>query len=54
MIFYFGSRTKANGFPQEQRQITLLRQFLLPYIASGETPTGRTVTLEVRCSFPLL
>ena len=40
-------------FLQQQRQITLLHQFLLPFVASGETPTRRTVTLEERCSFPL-
>ena len=52
--FYYEARTKVNVFLQEQRQITLLQQFLLPFIASGETPTQRTVTLEERCSFPLL
>ena len=51
--FYFEAMTKGNGFLQEQRQRTLLHQFLLLFIASGETPTQRTVTLEERCSFPL-
>ena len=50
--FYYEARTKVNVFLREQRQITLLHQFLLPFVASGETPTRRTVTLEERCSFP--
>ena len=50
---YYEARTKVNVFLQEQRQITLLHQFLLPFIASGETPTRRTVALQERCSFPL-
>ena len=49
--FYYEERTKVNVFLQDQRQITLLHQFLLPCIASGETPTQRTVTLQERCSF---
>ena len=51
--FYYEARTEVNVFLQEQRQITLLHQFLLLFIASGETPTRRTVTLEERRSFPL-
>ena len=51
--FYYEARTKVNVFLQEQRQITLLHQFLLLFIASGETPTRRTVALQERCSFPL-
>ena len=51
--FYYEARTKVSVFLQEQRQITLLHQFLLAFVASGETPTRRTVTLEERCSFPL-
>ena len=51
--FYYEARTKVSVFLQEQMQITLLHQFLLPFVASGETPTRRTVTLEERCSFPL-
>ena len=51
--FYYEARTKVHVFLQEQRQITLLHQLLLPFIASGETPTRRTVTLEEMCSFPL-
>ena len=51
--FYYEARTKVNVFLQEQRQITLLHQFLLPFVAGGETSTRRTVTLEERCSFPL-
>ena len=51
--FYYEARTKVNVFLQEQRQITLLHRFLLPFIATGETPTRRTVRLEERCSFPL-
>ena len=52
--FYYEARTKVNVFLQEQRQITLLHQFLSPFVASGETPTRRTVTLDERCSFPFL
>ena len=44
--FYCEAKMKVNVFLQEQRQITLLHQFLLPSIASGKTPTRRTVTLE--------
>ena len=51
--FYYEARTKVNVFLQEQRQITLLHQFLLAFVASGETPTRRTITLGERCSFPL-
>ena len=51
--FYYEARTKVNVYIQEQRQVKLLNQFLLPFIASGETPTRRTVTLEERCSFLL-
>ena len=51
--FYYEARTKVDVLLQEQRQITLLHQFLLPFIASAETPTRRTVTLEERCSFSL-
>ena len=52
--FYYEARTKVMFFlKQEQRQITLLHQFLLLFVASSETPTRRTVTLEERCSFPL-
>ena len=51
--FYYEARTKINVFLQEQRQITLLHQFLLPFIATGESPIRGTVTLEERCSFPL-
>ena len=51
--FYYEARTEVNVFLQERRQITLLHQFLLAFIASGEAPTRRTVTLEERCSFPL-
>ena len=47
------TKTKVNVLLQEQRQVTLLHQFLLPFIAGGETHTRRTVTLEERCSFPL-
>ena len=47
--FYYETRTKVNVFLQEQRQITL-HQFLLPFIASGET--RKTVTLQERCPFP--
>ena len=36
---YYEAKTKVNVFLQDQRQITLLHQFLLPFIASGETPT---------------
>ena len=43
----------VNVFLQEQRQITLLHQLLLPFIVNGENPSRRTVTLEERCSFPL-
>ena len=50
---YYEARTKVNVCLQKQRQITLLNQFLLPFIASGETPTRRTVTLEEMCPFPL-
>ena len=50
---YYEARTKVNACLQKQRQITLLNQFLLPLIASGETPTRRTVTLEERYPFPL-
>ena len=51
--FYYETRTKVNVFLQEQRQITLLHKFLLPFIASGENPTRRTVILQERCPFPL-
>ena len=51
--FYYEAMTKVNVFLQGQRQITLLHQFLRPFIASGETPTRRTVTVEESCSFPL-
>ena len=51
--FYYEAKTKVNVFLQEQRQITLLHQFLLPFIDSGETPTRWTVTLEERYSFLL-
>ena len=37
--FYYETRTKVNVFLQEQRQITL-HQFLLPFMASGETASG--------------
>ena len=38
--FYYEARTKVNVFSTKQRQITLLHQFLLPFVAaSGETPT---------------
>ena len=50
--FYYDTRTKVNVFLQEQRQIALLHEFLLPFVASGETPTRRTVTLQERCPFP--
>ena len=50
---YYEARTKVNVFLQEQRQIPLLHQFLLHFVASGEIPTRRTVTLKERCSFPL-
>ena len=54
-VYYeaYEARTKVNVCLQKQRQITLLNQFLLPFIASGETPTRKTVTLEERCPFPL-
>ena len=48
---YYEGKTTVNRFLQEHRQITLLHQFLLPYITSGETPTRRTETLEDSCSF---
>ena len=48
--FYYETRTKVNVFLQEKMQITL-HQFLLPFIAGGETPTRRTVTLLERCLF---
>ena len=51
--FYYEARTKVNVFLQEQRQITLLHQFLFPFIASGETPTRRTVAIQEWYSFPL-
>ena len=51
--FYYEARTKVSVFLQEQRQITLLHQFLLAFVASGEAPTQMTTTLEERCSFPL-
>ena len=35
--FYYEAKTKIYVFLQEQRQITLLHQFLLPFIDSGET-----------------
>ena len=35
--FYYEPRTKVNVFLQEQRQIALLHEFLLPFVASGET-----------------
>ena len=44
--FYYETRTKVNVFLQEQRQITLLHEFLLPFVPSGGTPTRRTVTLQ--------
>ena len=44
--FYYEARTEVNVFLQEQRQITLLHQFFLPFVASGETPTRRTVLLK--------
>ena len=50
--FYYETRTKVNVFLQEQRQLEILHEFLLPYVASGETPTRRTVTLQERCPFP--
>ena len=53
MIFYYEARTKVNVFLQEQRQITLLHRFLLPFLARGETPTQRTVTIEESKSLPL-
>ena len=53
MIFIMRQRQRLMFFLQEQRQITLLHQFLLPFVASGETPIRRTVTFEERCSFPL-
>ena len=37
--FYYEAKTKVNVFLQEHRQITLLHQFLLPFVASGETLT---------------
>ena len=49
--FYHEAKTKIYVFLQEQRQITLLHQFLCPFLASGETSSQRTVTLEERCSF---
>ena len=52
MVFIMRRGQRLMFFLQEQRQITLLHQFLLAFIASGETPTRRTVTLEERCSFP--
>ena len=50
---YYEARTKVNVCLQKQRQIKLLNQLLLPFIASGETPTPRTVTLEESCPFAL-
>ena len=50
---YYVARTKVNVCLEKQRQITLLNQFLLPFIANGEIPTRRTVTLEERCQFLL-
>ena len=35
----FYNETKVNVFLQEQRQITLLHKFLLPFAAGGETLT---------------
>ena len=35
--FYYEAKTKVNVFLQEQRQITLLHQFLLPFTAGGGT-----------------
>ena len=35
--FYYEAKTKVNVFLQEQRQITLLHQFLLPFAAGGGT-----------------
>ena len=49
MIFIMSRGQRLLFFLQEQRQIKLLHQFLLPFVASGETPTRRTVTLEERC-----
>ena len=34
---YYEARTKVNIFLQEQRQMTLLNQFLLAFIAIGHT-----------------
>ena len=34
---YYEAKTKVNVFLQEQRQITLLHQFLLPFAAGGGT-----------------
>ena len=34
--FYYKARTKVNVFLLEQRQITLLHQFLLTFTASGK------------------
>ena len=50
--FYYEARSKVNVFLQEQRQITLLHRFLLPFLVTGETPARRTVSLEERRSFP--
>ena len=56
--FYYKAKTKVNVFLQDVvknkgKKNSLLHQFLLSFIASGETPTRRTVTLEERVSFPL-
>ena len=52
-MIYYEAKTKVNVFLYEQRHITLLYQFLLPFIASGGTPSRKKVTLQERCSFPL-
>ena len=51
--FYYEPRTKVTVFSTRTKANILLHQFLLAFIASGEAPTRRTVTLEERCSFPL-
>ena len=41
--FYYEGNTKVNVFLQEQSQITLLHQFLPPFIAGPRSAIGRAL-----------
>ena len=51
--FYYEPRTKVTVFSTRTKANNIITPVLVSFVASGETPTRRTVTLEERCSFPL-